>query len=83
MAEFIGTHKMDGPVEETLIEKSWSVYKDACEKLGIKAIRVDYNAQKGIANCLTEASSEEEVHKAHEDAHKEMMPEQIFEIKTL
>ena len=83
MTVFIGIHKMDGPVEEDLIEKSWVAYKEACEKRGIKGIRVGYNAEKGIAHCITEANSEDEVHEAHEDTNKDMMPQEIFEIKTL
>ena len=80
---FIGIHEMNGPIEESLVSKSWATYKAACEKLGIKGIRVDYNAQKGIAHCLTEAHTEGEVHKAHEDTNKDMMPKEIFEVKTL
>jgi hypothetical protein len=83
MAEFIGVHKMGGPMEDALAKKSWAAYKAACEKLGIKAVRVGYNAEKGIAHCITEAGSEHDVHKAHEDTNKEMMPQEIFEIKTL
>ena len=81
MSVFIGIHKMDGPVEESIIKEGWPAYKEACEKHGAKAIRVDYNAQKGIAYCQTEADSEHEVHEAHEDI--KMMPQEIFEIKTL
>ncbi len=83
MAVFVGIHKMDGSIEQSLIEKSWAAYKEACEKRGIKGIRVDYNAEKGVAHCMTEAESEHEVHKAHEDTNKEMMPQEIFEVKTL
>ena len=83
MAKFIGIHKMDGPVEESLMDKSWATYKEACEKLDIKAVRVDYNAQKGVAHCITEADSEKDVHQAHEDANKDMMPNEIFEVSTL
>jgi hypothetical protein len=83
MAMFVGVHKMGGPMEDSLAKKSWAAYKEACEKLGIKGIRVGYNAEKGIAHCITEAGSEHEVHEAHEDTNKEMMPQEIFEIKTL
>ena len=83
MAKFIGIHKMDDPVEESLFEKSWSTYKEACEKLDIKAIRVVYNVQKGVAHCITEADSEKDVHQAHEDANKDMMTKEIFEVSTL
>ncbi len=81
MTVFIGIHKMDGPVEESLVKEGWSAYKEACEKRGIKGIRVDYNAEKGIAHCITEAGSEHEVHEAHQDI--KMIPQEIFEIKTL
>ena len=81
MAEFIGVHKMGGPMEKSLAKKSWAAYKEACEKRGIKGIRVAYNAEKGIAHCVTEAGSEHEVHDAHHDI--KMMPQEIFEITTL
>lgn len=83
MAKFIGIHEMGGPFEESLMEKSWATYKEACEKLDLKAIRVDYNTQKGVAHCITEADSEKDVHQAHEDANKDMMPKEIFEVSTL
>lgn len=83
MTTFIGIHKMGGPVDESLVNKSWAAYKEACEKLGIKGVRVGYNAEKGIAHCITEAHTESEVHKAHLDTNKDMMPQEIFEVKTI
>ena len=83
MTVFIGIHKLDGPVEDSMIKKSWAAYQEACEKRDIKGIRLDYNAEKGIAHCLTEADSEHEVYVAHQDTNKKMMPQEIFEIKTL
>jgi hypothetical protein len=81
MAVFIGIHNLGGPKEDSLIKASWNAYKEACGKRSIKGIRVDYNAEKGIAHCITEANSEQEVNEAHQDT--KMMPQEIFEIKTL
>jgi hypothetical protein len=83
MMTFVGVHKMGGPMKDALAQKSWAAYKAACEKLGIKGVRVGYNAEKGIAHCITKAHSEDEVHKAHLDTNKDMMPQEIFAIKTI
>jgi hypothetical protein len=80
---FVGIHQMGGPVKQSLVKKSWAAYKKACEKLGIKGVRVGYNTEKGIAHCITEAKTEDEVHKAHLDTNKDMMPKEIFAIRTL
>lgn len=80
MAKFIGVHKMGGPVTEEMFGKSWESYKAAAEKRGLKPLRVNYSAEKGVGFCETEANSIDEVKAAHEDVG--VIPEEIVEVKT-
>jgi hypothetical protein len=80
MAIFIGIHRMDGPVEESKLSNSWSSYKEAAIKRGLKPLKVNYSAEKGVAICETEAETEEEVMAAHQDVN--VLPKEIIEVKS-
>jgi len=68
MPFFIGVHKFPQALSDEEIEGKWAKYKQSCATLGIKPVKLHYNGAKASAFCETEASSEEEVTKAHEAA---------------
>jgi hypothetical protein len=80
MGTFLGVHDMGTSLSEDEFKASWEAYKSACSKLGCTAQHVHYNAEKGRGFCLTEASSAEEVQKAHDEAGVAFV--EILEVKT-
>lgn len=80
MATFMGFHDMGGSSDEDSIKSSWEKYKESCSKMGLKAQHAHYSADKGRAYCVTEASSADEVQKAHDDAGVPI--NEILEIQT-
>jgi hypothetical protein len=80
MAIFIGIHRIGHPVEEDQMLKSWETYKEAAIKRGLKPMHANYNAEKGVAMCETDANSADEVRLAHEDI--KLVPQEIIEVKT-
>lgn len=79
MAIFIGIHKT-GPVDEEIFANGWEKYKEASSKMGMKAVKVMYNAAQGVGVCETEAQSAEQVKAAHEEVG--MVPQEIIEVKV-
>ncbi len=79
MPVFIGVHKME-PFSEEKMQELWGKYKDQVQGLGLRAIRLHYNGEKGTAYCETEANSADEVMAAHQGLK---IPQEIIEIKTL
>jgi len=80
MGTFLGVHDMGASLSEDEFKASWEAYKLACNKLGCSAQHVHYNAEKGRGFCLTEASSSDEVQKAHDEAGVPLV--EILEVKT-
>jgi len=80
MAIFIGIHRIEEAVEDSVLEESWGKYKEIAAKRGLKPLRVTYNGAEKIAICETEANSREEVADAH--AELGMQPAEIIEVKT-
>jgi hypothetical protein len=81
MATFLGVHDLGGSIEDGKFQASWAAYKEACDKLGCSALHMHYNAEKGKAFCLTEASTASEVQKAHDEVQVPIV--EILEIKNL
>ncbi|HSX57869.1 MAG TPA: hypothetical protein VLE47_01190 [Candidatus Saccharimonadales bacterium] len=80
MAEFLGIHKLDPSTTEQDAVNGFNVYKEAALKMGLKPQHAHFSIEKGFAYCLTEATSAEEVRKAHEGA---VALEDVVEIKTI
>lgn len=80
MATFMGLHDMGGAATDEQMGNSWNTYKTACEKVGIKAQHVHFNAGAGRAFCLTEADSADQVQKAHEEAGVPL--KEVLEVQT-
>lgn len=80
MAIFVGVHRLGAATEEEKLANSWNSYKEEARKMGLKPLRVNFSAEKGVAFCETEANSLEEVRLAHEKVG--MVPEEIVEVKT-
>jgi hypothetical protein len=82
MAVYLGIHDMGQAVPEDQMKSSWEAYKAACDKHSCTAIRAHIAAGQGKAFCLTEASSSDEVHAAHDEAGvpiKEILEVQIVD----
>ena len=56
----------------------WTGYKKACEELGCRAIRSYSSSEKGLAYCITEAASSDQVLKAHKNASVPV--DDVFEV---
>ncbi len=63
MALFIGVHTLKEDMGG-----GWDGYKNACTDLGIRAVCSYVSSEKGMAFCVTEASSVDKVRKAHENS---------------
>ena len=81
MAMFIGIHEFPEGITDEDVQKSWEAYKASALKTGIKALNAVSNSKKRKAFCYTEADSEEQVRKAHADAHVEV--KDVIEVAQL
>ncbi len=81
MPLFLAVHKSGSPIDSNRIPKGWETYKNSCKELKIKAICVYYNAEEGTGYCITEASTKEEVLKAH--SNMGMDTQELVEVKLL
>lgn len=69
MKTFLGVHNAkEAGLSSDKIADSFRTYKEAASKNGITAQHAYYSEEKGFAYCITEANSEEEVRKAHQEA---------------
>lgn len=73
MALFLGIHDLKKDTGS-----GWTGYKRACEELGCRAIHAYSNGEKKVGYCVTEASSVDEVRKAHNKANIAL--EDVFEV---
>lgn len=73
MALFLGVHDLNKDMGG-----GWEGYKKACEELGCHAIQAYANDEKKVGYCVTEASSIDEVRKAHDKANTPL--EDVFEV---
>ncbi len=73
MALFIGVHTLKEDMGG-----GWTGYKKACDDIGIRPVCSYSSSEKGVAYCITEASSVDEVSKAHENA--KVPVDDIFEV---
>jgi len=82
MSLYIGIHS-NIKMPEDKVDGAWGGYKASCENLNLKAHRLYYNVSEGKAYCITEASTKEEVVKAHQDVPAKPNGElEIFEVQT-
>ena len=75
MSLFIGLHTL--PLPEG-VKDNWEGYKKSCADLGIRAIHAYSSDEKGVAYCITDASSAEEVLRAHKNA--DVPVDDVFEV---
>ena len=73
MALFFGIHDL-----KKNMGGGWEGYKKACEELGCRAIHAYSSDEKKVGYCVTEASSVDEVRKAHDNANIPL--EDVFEV---
>ncbi|MDP2685013.1 MAG: hypothetical protein Q8P20_08335 [bacterium] len=83
MGLYIGVHSGINMPEDK-VDGAWATYKASCENLDLQAHKLYYNVAEGKAYCITEASSKDEVVKAHEDikTDKPAGDIQIMEVQT-
>jgi len=81
VALFIGIHKLSRGAKEKQMKDGWKNYRKACKKMGLKPISVSYSTKKRIAWCQTEAKSQSEVRKAHQNVSIPLAD--VIEAKTL
>ena len=81
MVEFLGVHKVPAEMTEGDVTEGFNSYKEAASKMGLKASHAHFSLEKGFAYCLTEASSADEVKKAHENVAIPL--EDVVEVKTI
>ncbi len=75
MALFLGVHTLPLPKSVT---GSWESYKSTCTDLGISALHAYSSDEKGVAYCITEASSSDAVLEAHQKA--DVPVDDVFEV---
>ena len=73
MALFLGVHDL-----KKNMGSGWEGYKKACAEVGCRAIHAYSNNERKVGYCVTEASSADEVRKAHENANISL--EDVFEV---
>jgi len=82
MKTFLGVHNAkEAGLSHDQIANSFKSYKEAASKSGITAQHAYYSEEKGFAYCITEANSEEEVRKAHQEANIPL--EDVVEVEIL
>ena len=81
MPIFIGIHKLSRGTKGNQMKNGWKKYRQACRKMRLKPISVTYSIKKRIAWCQTEAKSQSEVRKAHQNVSIPLAD--VIEAKTL
>lgn len=74
MALFLGVHDLNKGMGS-----GWEGYKEACAELGCRALHAYGSDEKKVGYCVTEASSVDEVRKAHANANIPL--EDVFEVE--
>jgi len=81
MPLFLGVHRLSAERSDALVENGWRSYCEGCRALGVKPLAVVYSVEKGVAYCQTEASSADDVWKAHEQVAIPL--EDVLEVRQL
>lgn len=80
MATFIGLHKFEAGIGDEAILAKWAKYKDSCRKLNLVPVKLYLNGDLGRVFCVTEASSEDDVKRAHTDVG--LTVDEVIEVGT-
>lgn len=65
MALFMGVHKLSADVTPEKMKEIWTHYCAKCREKSLTPVQVIFSAEKGFANCYTQANSADEVRAVH------------------